>query len=236
MTDSSASAPDYSAVHSATQVRRPANAPARKLESYRYGVFLRPDPITCATEVRIHAVLKQQYGFVSCPVFPPHATLAGSIRIVDDESKASDVVNQALAGTKPFIVHNAGPARLGAGIVYDVHYLPDGSTNDTITNLAITMNSVLEPLSTPVQDYLVSPFEPARFHAHLSLAAFELALKPELVDEVLRFIDGLGEEPPRRFTADSIAMYRFHSQNWDGPWWQTMTWEHIRSWRLGIDT
>ena len=45
----------------------------------RYGVFLRPDPLTCASVTRITGQLRAQFGLVSAGAFPPHATLAGSL-------------------------------------------------------------------------------------------------------------------------------------------------------------
>lgn len=80
-------------------------------------------------------------------------------------------------------MHNAGLVRLGEGIVYDVHHLPDGTPNSVLTRLAVDVNSARAPLSAPVQDFRVSPFDPSRFHAHLSLASFELIFRPDLTDE-----------------------------------------------------
>lgn len=70
-------------------------------DPYHYGVFLRPDPLTCATEVRIHTALKQRYGLVSCPIFPPHATLAGNVRIAADETQALAAVEATVKRTQP---------------------------------------------------------------------------------------------------------------------------------------
>jgi hypothetical protein len=44
----------------------------------RYGVFLTPDPATCAAVSTVTGLIRAQYGFVSAAAFPPHATLAGS--------------------------------------------------------------------------------------------------------------------------------------------------------------
>ena len=46
---------------------------------FRFGVFLRPDPKTCAAVTQITSQLRAQYGLVSAGAFPPHITLAGSL-------------------------------------------------------------------------------------------------------------------------------------------------------------
>ena len=49
---------------------------------FRFGVFLRPDPKTCAAVTQITSQLRAQYGLVSAGAFPPHITLAGSLPLV----------------------------------------------------------------------------------------------------------------------------------------------------------
>ena len=49
---------------------------------FRFGVFLRPDPKTCAAVTQITSQLRAQYGLVSAGAFPPHITLAGSLPVV----------------------------------------------------------------------------------------------------------------------------------------------------------
>ena len=49
---------------------------------FRFGVFLRPDPKTCAAVTQITNQLRAQYGLVSAGAFPPHITLAGSLPVV----------------------------------------------------------------------------------------------------------------------------------------------------------
>ncbi len=49
---------------------------------FRFGVFLRPDPKTCAAVTQITGQLRAQYGLISAGAFPPHVTLAGSLPVV----------------------------------------------------------------------------------------------------------------------------------------------------------
>src|SRR3954447_10917599 len=83
----------------------------------RYGVFLRPDPLTCAAVTRITAQLRAQFGLVSAGAFPPHATLAGSPPLAPPPRALA----RALAPVAPFTVRNHGLAWLNGGLVYDVH-------------------------------------------------------------------------------------------------------------------
>ena len=74
---------------------------------------------------------------------------------------------------------------------------------------------------------------PQRWRGHLSLASHEMVERTDLRDEVEDYIAGLDVSWPATFTAEWVALYRFVDPSWTGPWWQTMRWEHVRSWRLG---
>src|SRR3954468_11385904 len=87
----------------------------------RYGVFLRPEPLTCGAVTRITAQLRAQYGLVSAAAFPPHATLAGSLPLAGGAGPLFDALDGALDSATAFDVQNAGVRRLSGGLVFDVH-------------------------------------------------------------------------------------------------------------------
>lgn len=200
---------------------------------HRYGVFLRPDPRTCAVLARLHLLMKQQYGLVSCAAFPPHATLAGNVHATVTEEELIAVLDPPLSEATAFTTYNAGIERHGKGFAYNVHQLPDGTPNPEMVDLALSVNTAMAPVSTIRPDFLFKPFDPAEFRAHLSVASHELTLRPDLYEEIGEFLDTLDADPPKRFTADTISLFRFHSDDWNAQWWRDMTWVHVRSWRLG---
>ncbi len=182
----------------------------------RYGVFLRPDPLTCAAVTRITDQLRAQFGLVSAGAFPPHATLAGSLPLAGPPE---------LPPAAPFTVRNHGLAWLNGGLVYDVH-------GPEIEQLAAAVDAAVRPLLQPASGLAADLYEPGRWRAHLSLGSHDLAARPDLHDEVEAYVRGLAVEVPAEFTAEVIAVYRLEHETWTGSWWRAMEWEHVRSLRL----
>jgi hypothetical protein len=187
----------------------------------RYGVFLRPDPPTCAAVTRITGQLRAQFGLVSAGAFPPHATLAGSLPL----GGPPDELRHALATVAPFTVRNHGLAWLNGGLVYDVH-------GPEIAQLAATVDAAVRPLLEPAPGLAADLFEPDRWHAHLSLGSHDLAARPDLHDEVEDYVRRLAVDVPAEFPAEAVAVYRLEHETWTGSWWRAMEWEHVRSLRL----
>lgn len=187
----------------------------------RYGVFLRPDPLTCAAVTRITWQLRAQFGLVSAGAFPPHATLAGSLPLAGPPEE----LLRALAPVASFTVRNHGPAWLNGGLVYDVH-------GPEMAQLAATVDAVVRPLLEPAPGLAADLFEPDRWYAHLSLGSHDLAARPDLHDEVEDYVRGLAVEVPAEFPAEVIAVYRLEHETWTGAWWRAMEWEHVHSLRL----
>jgi hypothetical protein len=188
----------------------------------RYGVFLRPDPPTCAAVTRITGQLRAQFGLVSAGAFPPHATLAGSLPLAGPP----EALARALAPVAPFTVRNHGLAWLNGGLVYDVH-------GEQVAALAAAVDAAVRPLLVPAAGLPADLFEPGRWHAHLSLGSHDLAARPDLHDEVEEYVRGLAVEVPAEFPAEVVAVYRLEHETWSGSWWRAMEWEHVRSLRLG---
>jgi hypothetical protein len=198
----------------------------------RYGVFLRPDPLTCAAVTRITAQLRAQYGLVSAGAFPPHATLAGSLPVAAGELALVDAVDAALAPVASFLVHNRGLGRLGPpSVVYDINEL-DGEPNPALVALAATVGAAVRPLVVDVPGLPADLYEPDCWRAHLSLASHDLFDREDLRDEVEDYVRGLHIDVPTSFTADTVALYALEHPSWTGAWWREMRWEYRRSWHL----
>jgi hypothetical protein len=214
-------------------------------DEIRYGVFLRPDPRTCAAVTTIANQIRAQYGLVSAARFPPHATLAGSLPLAGEPDAALDgllaVLDAVLATADPVPIANAGIAWLGTGLVYDIHRLPSAEgrrpdrPNDALVELAAAVQSALKPYLAPDRAGRMPAdvHERNAWRGHLSLASHELAERPDLREEVEEYARGLDVAFPARFSADVVALYRFAHRSWTGPWWTDFRWTHVRSWRLG---
>ena len=123
----------------------------------RHGVFLRPDPLTCWVQAQLNSVLVQQFGVVSAAAFPPHATLVGNLRTDVGPEALVRLLDPVLDATTPFTVHDAGLARLGGALVYDVHGDGTGRPNPPLVRLAEAVRDAVLPVSLPITDHLVTP-------------------------------------------------------------------------------
>lgn len=141
-------------------------------------------------------------------------------------------VTRGLAEVPSFTVHNAGVRRQGVGLVYDVHHLADGITpNAAFTELAARVDQAVLPLETAEPTH-TNPFDADTFRAHLSLVSHDMYVRPDLSEEVEEYVRGLPVPFPESFTGDTVTLYRTRSDDWSGRWWRTLTWEHVRTWRL----
>lgn len=198
-----------------------------------YGVFLLPDAATSAAISSITFSVERQFGLVSAGRFPPHATLAGSVPISAGPAAVVATLDPVLSRWPAFPVHNHGIVRHGRAVTYDVDRLEDGTTNLPLHRIAAEVNAALAPLSHSIDATLVSGFDPQRFRGHLSLASHELTTHPELTDDVEQFVREVpAPAPSAQFTARRVALYSFSSDGWDGDWWRSLEWEHVRTWAL----
>ena len=210
----------------------------------RYGVFLRPDPRTCAAVTTVAGQIRAQYGLVSAARFPPHVTLAGSLPLAGDPDEALDgllaALDAVLDGAPPIPMANAGIGWLGAGLVYDVHRLPSerggppDRPNDALVALAAAVQRAVRPLLAPDRDGRLPAdlHEPGTWRGHLSLASHELVEREDLRAEVEDYVRGLDVPVPARFDAEVVSLYRLTHPSWSGAWWTDFRWSHVRSWRL----
>lgn len=201
------------------------------MTNIRYGVFLRPDAVTCWNVTQITLALKHQFGIVSAGAFPPHATLIGNLRTDASPQDLVKILDPVFAATQPFPVYNAGVRHRETGTYqYDVNLDANGSDiNRPFNDVARRVATAVAPVSIDVNDFLVPPVSQYKFAGHMGLASHDLRVDPHLGDEVGEFIAGLGLTPPSSFVARWYSLFEFQS-DWDGHWWETLRWRHLHSW------
>ena len=199
---------------------------------FRFGVFLRPDPKTCAAVTQITNQLRAQYGLVSAAAFPPHVTLAGSLPVVVPLAELIQLIGFVLRRRPAFTVQNLGVRRLAdSALAYDVSAI-DGAPNRPLSDLAGAVDSVVRPLLGPSGSLPPDLYEPDHWMPHISLVSHELRIRADLREEIEDYVEGLAVMAPRAFMADTVMLYRFAHNTWTGSWWRDMRWEHVRSWHL----
>lgn len=202
------------------------------MTEYTWGVYLRPDPVTCKAITELTNLCKQQFGIVSAAAFAPHATLAGAVPSNASAAEFIEVLDPLLSRTTPFPVYNAGIAVMNPTIIYDIDKLENGEKNTRLHQLAIDVNDVIAPLTNYQPGDWIQPFDGENFHAHFSLASHDLRARVDLREEVEEFLRAIPMDYTPHFTAEYITLFRFHSADWNSEWWHDITWEHIRSWKL----
>lgn len=201
------------------------------MESVRYGLYLRPSPAMCRDQAAIHALLERQYGLRAAGRFMPHATIKGFFRSNATPEHIVDLCSAALAGQRPFTVYNNGVVAFGeSGIALRIQHLRSGETNAALQSLHEAVFAALLPLVHPACSFTPRELAGPRFDAHLTLAMADIPGR--LFAEVLAFLRELEPIGPASFYADTLQLFAFTSDAWDGPWWETLRWEHLASWRL----
>lgn len=197
----------------------------------RYGWYLRPSRQMSDAQIKIHRLLEYQYGMIGGGVFMPHATIKGFFR---SDAPVSDIVaafDRAVEGHSAYQVHNAG-ASLNSkkSITLNIHHNVDGSVNMPQEKLHESGWQQITPLVHP--DCNFTPGEGAMegFHAHLTLSMADM--HEELFEEIWDFIHADGPIGPESFTAEYFHLFAFHSDDWYGQWWNTLTWKLLHGWRL----
>ena len=217
---------------SVSEVREWARLDPRDTD--RYGVFVRPDPITCRAQIELHTLLERQFGLIAGRVFPPHATLLGNIAVSAGEVDLLARIAAVAGRCAPFTVYNRGLTHTAQGIYYDVHGLPEGTPNVRLVGLAEAVERELEPVRGRTDaDYLTGQTTTRGFSAHLTVAGQDYALRSDLQEEVWQYVEALAPAVPDRFGVASVSVFRFRSDHWPSEWWKDMSWRHLRTIPLG---
>lgn len=196
----------------------------------RYGFYLRPSFEMSRAQAEIHDLLRRQFGFEVGGKFMPHATVMSFFRSEAPIAEITRAIDGVVAGRLPFPVWNAGPIRMGRGVVLDVHHDADGAPNAAIQAIHEAAFAGIIPLVHPDCEFAFGNWSGERFHAHLTLAMADV---PEFaIDELMEFVTSGGPVGPESFLAEYFHLYAFQSDDWGGAWWETMSWEFLHSWRL----
>lgn len=197
----------------------------------RWGVYLRPDPLTARAQAEIHDLLARQFGLHAAGTFMPHATLKGFFRTTADEATLIAALAPVLRGRGAFEVWNHGVVAYGrSALVLDVNRTERGPVNEPLRGLHTDIFDAVAPHIADDCDFTGREGHHALFHAHLTLM---MADCPDwLFDEVRGFVTALEPIGAPRFTAEWVHLYDFTSEDWAGAWWETLRWRLRHSWRL----
>ena len=202
------------------------------MSAVRYGLYLRPSPAMCRAQVEAHALLERQYGLRAAGRFMPHATIKGFFKT---DAAPEDLVHRldpVMSGRPAIEVHNGGVVAFGTeAIVLTIQRCAEGSShNEALQRLHEASLDALLPVVAGDCEFTPREWVRLLWEAHLTLAMADIP--PALFPEVLAFVRDLEPIGPPAFTADTVQLFAFRSEDWRGRWWESLTWAWLHSWRL----
>jgi len=205
--------------------------PIEQNPEIRFGWYLRPSYAMCRAQAEMHDLLRRQFGLIDGGTFMLHATIKGFFRSDAPLAEIVGAFDRAVIGHTAFPVVNRGPIPFGPrSVVLNIHHLEDGSRNEALQAIHEAAWREIGPLIHPECEFSPVDGNGASFHAHLTLAMADV---PSFAyDEIFAFIQDACPIGPERFTAEYFHLFAFHSEDWDGSWWSSLTWTFLHSWRL----
>lgn len=194
----------------------------------RFAVYLIP-PFPLSQQVaEIHLLLQKQFGFQAAGRFPVHCTMKGFFK--KDDSKLEVIQGQLDAlfqGERAILAAAEGYRQDEIGFGLSLMTL-EGNTNKPLIELRERIVDVVKPFIAPDCDFREHDLG-RPFHPHITYAFRDC---PErYYDQVLSWLED-GPELDAPFLADRYHFLEFFSEDWDGPWWETISWRLIQGWRL----
>ncbi len=195
---------------------------------HRYAVYLIPPYPVSRQVAEIHHLLEKQFGLKAAGRFQVHATIKGFFKKTPEPLAPLIARLDALfAREKALTVAAEGLRRDEIGFGLDLSLL-NGAINQPLFDFRQRMVEAVRPFIAPDCDFVEADLG-VPFHAHITLAFRDIP--PAAYDQIVAWVqDALpGPEP---FTAATFHFLEFHSSQWEGPWWEDLTWRLIKSWRL----
>jgi len=175
-----------------------------------------------------HQMLRKQFGLAAADRFQVHATVKGFFRKIEGPvAPLVDRLDALFLEQRPFQIHFSGYRNDEIGIGLNVS-LVDGKSNEALYVFRERVVAAVRPFIAPDCDFVASdlgnPYE-----AHITLAFRDIPLS--LYDDVLAYLAD-AQLPSTPFVARDFHFLEFFSEEWDGRWWQSLSWQLIKSWHL----
>jgi 2'-5' RNA ligase len=195
---------------------------------YRYAVYLIPPYPVSRKVSEIHHLLEKQFGLKAGGRFQVHATIKGFFKKtpgpLDPIIKRLDAV---FVDQRPLLVSAEGLRRDEIGFGIDLSQL-NGQLNQPLLDFRERVVDAVRPFIAPDCDFVDSDLGPP-FRAHLTLAFRDIP--PDAYDQIVAWtMDAQPFFGP--FIASDFHFLEFHSNQWEGAWWEDLTWRLIKAWRL----
>jgi len=194
----------------------------------RFAFYLTP-PYQIAKDIaEIQSMLKKQYSYSAADKFQAHCTIKGFFKI-NKKSVTSlvDELDEFLKRQHPFMVEFNEIQTKQISIVLRLDEI-DGNRNQNLHNFRESIVEIIRPYIASDCDFIKSDLGPP-FMGHITLAFRDIS--NEMYPQILEWLND-APIPEGKFLANTFHFLEFFSEDWDGNWWETITWKQHHSWRL----
>ena len=195
----------------------------------RFGVYLIP-PYPVSRDIsESHTLLHKQFGLAAGSRFQVHCTIKGFFKkTAVPQNEIIARLDPVFKSSKPVSIYFSGFRINDIGIGLDISKMPPAKEkissgqkmNSELLELRQNLVSAIKPFIAPDCDFSEADLE-IPFHAHITLAMADIP--QQLLTPVIEWLDD-APIPMGSFIAKDFHFLEFFSQDWSGPWWQTLTW------------
>ena len=197
-------------------------------KQYRYAFYLIPPYQISRDITEIHLMLKKQYGICAAGRFQVHCTIKGFFK--PNEKSLKELIRNLdafLNTQKPFTVELSDCKTKPKSIFLRLDEI-DGIPNQKLLDFRESIVELVRPFIASDCDFYESDLIPP-FKGHITLAFKDLS--DELYPQILEWLKN-APLPEGKFQAENFQFLEFFSQDWNGNWWETISWKLLKSWRL----
>jgi 2'-5' RNA ligase len=194
----------------------------------RFAVYLIPPYHLSRLVAEAHTLLRKQFGFSAADRFPVHCTIKGFFKKNDlnISQLTLDLDNFFISQRAlPVAVEDLRVDQIGFGLSL---MTMNGQTNQTLLDFRESLVGVIEPYIADDCDFREHDLG-RPFHPHITFAFRDIPI--ELYDIVKKWLED-GPSFTGTFRADTFHLLEFFSDDWNGNWWESLTWRLHQSWRL----
>ena len=194
----------------------------------RFAVYLIPPYQLSKGVAEVHYLLRKQFGFSAADRFPVHCTMKGFFKKNDKPaSQLTEDLNQFFENKTALPVsgdeNRINPIGFGLSLMNR-----DGIPNTPFLDFRENLVDITRPYIADDCDFIDHDLG-RPFHPHITFSFRDIP--NELYDDILAWMEA-GPDLKGPFLAETFHFMEIFSEDWEGNWWETLTWRLIKSWRL----
>jgi len=194
----------------------------------RYAIYLIPPYKLSKGVSEVHYMLRKQFGFAAADRFPVHCTVKGFFKKNDKPAIQLQEELGQFFKTQPAIPVSVEDLRvdpIGFGLSLMTR---DGKPNSPFLEFRERVVELTRPYIADDCDFKGHDLG-REFHPHITFSFRDIP--NEIYDDVFAWMKD-GPDLKGSFLADTFHFLEVFSKDWSGPWWDTLTWRLLKSWRL----